>query len=307
MNDRVLVTGATGMIGSALVSHLKSTGVSVSAVGRAPKAGADVDHCWRLGEKMGSPLNDVDTLIHLAAKVHIRGKGFSDTSGFNRDNADYALMLAKEAHSRGVKRFVFASSIGVLGASSVSPLNENHERSPHNAYTLSKSLAEEKLKAFSDTAGLELVILRFPAVIGDGVKGNVDSLIHAVKMQVPLPFSWINNQRQLITLGNLVDGISLASHHSMAAGEIFHLANPERVSTLELCNIIADELGIKLRSWPIPVAFLRAAFWAIGRKSLADGLTEDMLVDISKVSSVLRWRPQQALQEALRQVVSRRG
>jgi len=294
------------MIGSALVSHLKSAGVSVSTVGRSPKTGADVDHCWKLGEKMGAPLNEVDTLIHLAAKVHIRGRGFSDTSGFNRDNAEYALMLAKEAHSRGVKRFVFASSIGVLGASSVSPLDENRECSPHNAYTLSKSLAEEKLKAFSDASGLQLVILRFPAVIGDGVKGNIDSLIRAVKMQIPLPFSRINNQRQFITLRNLVDGISLASNHGMAAGEIFHLANPERVSTLELCNIIADELGIRLRSWPVPVAFLRAAFFGGGRKSLADALTEDMLVDISKVSSVLRWRPQQALQEALRQVVSRR-
>lgn len=292
------------MIGSALVSHLKSRGVGVSSVGRSCKNGIDVDHCWRLGEEIGPPLNNVDTLIHLAARVHIRGRGFSDTYSFNQDNADHALLLAKEAHSRGVKRFVFVSSIGVLGAGSVRPLNEEDQRSPHNAYTLSKSLAEERLRAFSDDSGMELVILRFPAVVGAGVKGNVESLVRAIKMGVPLPFSRISNQRQFITLENLVCGISLVSHHGMAAGEIFHLANPERVSTLDLCNMIADELNIKLRSWPLPAPLLRAAFSGIGRKSLADGLTGDLLVDTSKASRALLWRPQQTLQEALRQVVS---
>ncbi|WP_334078976.1 NAD-dependent epimerase/dehydratase family protein [Microbulbifer sp. M83] len=303
--NRFLVTGATGMVGRALVSHLKSTGVAVSSVGRHPRRGVVMDHCWNLGEDMGSPLDGVDTVVHLAARVHIRGRGFSDSHSFNQDNVEHTLMLADEAHSRGVKRFVFASSIGVLGGSSESPLTEECQRAPHNAYTQSKSLAEEKLQAFADSSGMELVILRFPAVIGVGAKGNVESLIRAIKMQIPLPFSRINNQRQFITLKNLVDGISLASHHSMAAGETFHLANPERVSTLELCKIIAHELRVPLRSWPVPAKVLRAGFSAVGRKSLADGLTADMLVDTSKVSNVLGWRAEQSLQLGLREVVAR--
>ncbi|MFI2810112.1 NAD-dependent epimerase/dehydratase family protein [Microbulbifer zhoushanensis] len=303
--NRFLVTGATGMVGSALVSRLRTSGKSVIAVGGTAKTDAEADYYWGLGDRMGGALADVHTVIHLAARVHVRGRGFSDRVGFNRDNAESTLELAKEAHSQGVKRFVFASSIGVLGASSSSAVDESRALSPHNAYTLSKGLAEEKLEAFARSAGMQLIILRFPAVIGPGVKGNVESLIRAIKLRVPLPFSKINNQRQFITLKNLVDGIALASHHGEAAGETFHLANPERVSTLELCEIIAHELGVGLRSWPVPARLLRAGFLAVGRKSLADALTADMLVDTSKVSNMLGWRAEQSLQLGLREVVTR--
>ncbi len=303
----MLVTGATGMVGRALVSNLRASGVPVAAVGRTRKAGMEADHFWELGDQMGPALDGVQTLIHLAARVHIRGAGFSDKEGFDRENAELTLRLAKEAHAYGVRRFVFASSIGVLGSRSERPLGESDARRPHNAYTYSKSLAEEKLEAFSRSSGMQLVILRFPAVVGVGVKGNVDSLLRAVRLQVPLPFSLINNQRQFVTLRNLVDGIVLAAKHDIAAGEIFHLANPERISTLQLCKLIAEELGVKLRCWPLPPAFLNAAFLALGRKSLADGLTGNMLIDTSKISSVLGWEPEQPLQSAIREIISGRG
>lgn len=302
-SDSMLVTGATGMIGSALVERLRACGINVSAVGGETRGRADIDHFWKLGTSMGGALNGVKILLHLAGRVHVRGAGFSDEDQFFRDNAYSTLELAREAHARGVRRFVFVSSIGVLGANSEVPLVEEAVSYPHNAYTSSKNLAERLLKEFCETNEMEFVILRFPAVIGLGVKGNVSSLVRVVKWRFPLPFSYLNNQRQFITLRNLVEGVLLAATHENAANQTFHLANPERVSTLDLCHLIASELRVDFRSWPLPPILLRGVFTLFGRRSLADGLTADMLVDSSKISKFLGWRASQSIRSAIGEIL----
>ena len=85
-NDRVLVTGASGLVGRALVEKLRSDGVSVIGVGRSYFCGGR-EHSWRLGVPLGDALNEVDVVVHLAAHVHVRGKGFSDEERFVRENA----------------------------------------------------------------------------------------------------------------------------------------------------------------------------------------------------------------------------
>lgn len=300
---RVLITGATGMIGNALVGKLRAVGTEVIAVARRANKYVHVDHYWSLGTPIGPSLIGVDSLVHLAARVHVRGKGFSDRQSFLEDNAYSTLLLAKEAYARGVRRFVFVSSIGVLGARSDIPLDETAKPCPHNAYTSSKCVAERLLTEFSRESGLELVILRFPAVVGAGAKGNVASLAEAVRRKVPLPIGNLVNRRQFVALENLVGAILLTLTQEKAAGELFHVANPECVSTLELCELIAAVLEVKLRVWPMPVGLLRAIFIGGGRRSLAEGLTADLLVDVTKVRQILGWAPEQSLEQALRESI----
>lgn len=296
---RVLVTGATGMIGRGLVQELQSLGEDVVEIGGRRSGGRNGTYAWRLGRPLGDTLENVDCVIHLAARVHIRGLGFSDRDSFIRENAKASLMLAREAHVWGVKRFVFASTIGVLGATSEIPLTEEGQHMPHNAYTESKSLAEQWLQEFCDSSGMQLVILRFPAVIGVGVTGNVRSLAKAVKLKLPLPISRLEKQRQFLTLQNLVSAISLAAAHHDAAGHVFHLANPERVSTFKLCQSLAAIQGVELYDWAAPEWILRSGFAALGRRSLAEGLMGSLLIDSSKASRVIGWEPRQALYQAL--------
>lgn len=302
--DSILVTGARGMIGRAVVDRFRFDGFKVKSTSRNPEAGGRIDHYWQLGTPMGDALDGVDAVVHLAGRVHVRGAGFSDEEGFVRENADFTLQLAKEAYGRGVKRFVFISSIGVLGSNLTEPRDEAAEYFPHNAYASSKFRAEQLLQGFAVSSGMELVILRPPAVIGPGIKGNVKSLVEAVKRGIPLPFSRLANQRQFVALGDLVSAISLAVSHEKAAGQLFHVANPERVSTSDLCNFIASELGVVSRLWSVPPNLLRAVFVSIGRRSLADGLTGDMLVNADKISTVLGWQPRQSIRTALGHMIS---
>ena len=302
--ERILVTGATGMIGRALIPELRLLCNDVVAVGGGQRDALSPVQVWRLGSPLGHVLEDTDCVVHMAARVHVRGAGFSDKPGFIRDNAEASLKLAHEAYTRGVRRFVFVSSIGVLGATSAIPLKEEAQVAPHNAYTESKSLAERWLQEFSIATGMELVILRFPAVIGRGVKGNVRTLAKAISHKLPLPVSSLDNQRQFLSLRNLVSAISLCIMHEDAAGHVFHLANPERISTLELCQSLASILEVELRDWPLPVWLLRSAFYGLGRQSLADGFTGSLLVDSSKASRIIGWAPSEDLDQALQEVVT---
>ena len=299
----VLVTGATGMIGRALLNKLRSKSRDSVCIDR-PQACIGVDRHWRLGSPVGIALNGVDSLVHLAARVHVRGRGFSDDSGFIKDNAEGALQLAQEAYAYGVKRFVFVSSIGVLGSKASSPLGESAPYSSHNAYTASKALAEEKLLGFANSSGMELVILRPPAVLGPGVKGNVASLVHAIKCGIPLPFLTVHNQRQFVAVEDFVSAIELVLLHKNAPGEIFHVANPQPISTRDLCDTIASCLGVGAKLWPMPPGMLRSVSALVGRSSLGDGLTADLLITSEKITRLLGWEPRQSIQSALSAVVS---
>lgn len=301
-SGKILVTGASGMIGRALLNSLNSTRESMSA-SKSAQLGVGVDSHWRLGQPLGGALDSVGSVVHLAARVHVRGKGFSDDSGFINDNADAALQLAQEAYAFGVKRFVFVSSIGVLGSNASTPLAESAPYKAHNAYTTSKALAEEKLMDFANSSGMELVILRPPAVLGPGVKGNVASLAGAVKRRIPLPFSRVLNRRQFVAIEDFVSAIGLALSHQRAPGEIFHVANPERVSTRDLCETIASCIGVKPKLWPVPPGLLRYASALVGRKSLGDGLTADLLISSEKITRLLGWQPRQSLHSALSDVI----
>lgn len=295
MTPRVLVTGASGMIGRAVCMRMRRDGRGVITAGR----GRD-DVAWSAGEPLSNALDGVGAVVHLAACVHVRGKGYSDRETFEAVNTQATLQLAREAAACGVRRFVFMSSIGVLGSVSGEPLVEDARPRPHTAYTHSKYLAECRLREFAD---IETVILRPPAVIGPGARGNLQSMISAVRRRLPLPFAAIRNTRHFVALENLVDAIMLALDHDKAANETFHVANAEAWSTPALCREIGSAIGAAPRLWPCPPSLLQGALSLIGRRSLADGLTRDLLVDTRKAQAVLGWRPRQSLRDALQSAV----
>ena len=196
------------------------------------------------------------------------------------------------------------SSIGVLGSSSIKPLEETAPHRPYNPYTSSKAVAEQLLSTFAKSSGLELVILRPPAVLGAGVKGNIKSLVWAVKLGFPLPFSCLANQRQFVTLQNLLEAIKLTLSHRGAAGQVFHVANSEKVSTSKMCELIAGCLNMKSRQWPLPAILFKALFKILGRPSLGEALTADFLVSSEKISKSLGWRSSQSVYTAVSEVIS---
>src|SRR5690606_10827878 len=113
------------------------------------------------------------------------------------------------------------------------------------------------LMALLTRTNMEIAVLRPPAVIGPGMRGNITTLVNAIRRGIPLPFAAIANRRQFVGVRNLADAVLLAATRPSVAGNVFHIADPETVSTPQLCRVIGAALGVEPRLWPLPVALLR--------------------------------------------------
>jgi nucleoside-diphosphate-sugar epimerase len=106
--------------------------------------------------------------VHLAGVAHNKEGKSSDQSTFERVNVEGATRLARAALEGGVRRFVFVSSIGVLGNRSDHPLTEADTPSPVDLYARSKHKAELQLARLCAGTSMDLVILRPTLVYGPG-------------------------------------------------------------------------------------------------------------------------------------------
>ena len=306
---KILVTGATGFMGHALVKRLSAEGRhAVRAVSRQehitfppgvefvkiPGLEADID--WT------AAVAEVDILIHLAARVHVmRDTAEDPLTAFRRINVQGTLNMAKQAMESGVKRFVFVSSIKVCGNETAPghPFTETCEPTPADPYSVSKLDAERALSALTWDTAMELVIIRPPLVYGPGVKANFLALLKWLKRGIPLPFGAIHNMRSLVGLDNLVDFICTCIEHPAAANEVFLVSDGEDVSTSELLRRTAKAMGIKARLFPVPAWMINALAKATGKGDMAKRLLGNLQVDISKAQQVLGWNPPFSLDDEL--------
>lgn len=310
---KILVTGATGFVGGAVLRKLCVDGYSATAalrhevvalpssVRRCIIDGVDSDTDWSAG------LHGQEVVVHCAARVHV----MHDTNeyplkAFRAINVDGTLNFARQAVVSGVRRFVFVSSIGVNGAQTApgKPFSEADQPRPHNAYALSKWEAEQGLLRIADETGLEVVIIRPPLVYGCDAPGNFGSLMRAVQRGWPLPLGAVHNQRSLVALDNLVDFIVTCITHPKAANQTFLVSDGQDLSTTELVRGMAQAAGVPPRLLPVPVWALLAGASLLGKGDAVQRLCGNLLVDISKARGMLGWVPPVSVEEGLRRAVA---
>ena len=305
---QVLVTGATGFVGEAVVFRLlldkKFTPVAaVRGVTRLSGLCRVVP--FDLNETtVLPPLNDVRVVIHCAARVHVMNETAVDALvEFRKVNVDGTVRLAQKAAKSGVKRFIFISSIKVNGESTVSgaPFKADDRPAPVDPYGISKREAEDALRQIGLDTGMEVVIIRPPLVYGPGVKANFLSMMRWLDKGIPLPLGAIRNQRSLVALGNLVDLVVTCIDHPAAADNTFLVSDGEDLSTTQLLQRMAHSLGKSARLLPIPTGMLNLAASTFGKKSIAQRLCDSLQVDISQTRVLLHWAPSISTARALRQ------
>ena len=314
---RVLMTGATGFVGTALMQALSGNGSykTIAALRRSVENLPPGVQAAHVGDFTGdtdwtAALEDVAVIIHAAARAHIMRDTASDPlAEFRRINVDATLNLARQAAEAGVTRFIYLSSVKVNGEQTFSgqPFTEQDTAAPQDPYGISKHEAEVGLRQLSTETGMEIVIVRPPLVYGPSVKGNFRSMMRWINKGIPLPLGAIHNQRSLIALDNLVDFIVTCIDHPAAANQTFLVADGEDLSTTELLRRVGQAMGKPARLIPVPMSVLKFGARLIGKQAMAQRLCGNLQVDISRAREVLEWNPPVSVDDGLRRAVRADG
>ncbi|WP_374445317.1 NAD-dependent epimerase/dehydratase family protein [Stella sp.] len=293
---RVLVTGGSGFVGRAVIDRLRAGGHAVVAALRDPGSAPPGVAVQAIGDLAGPidwapALAGCDGVVHLAARVHVmRERAADPDAAFAAVNVDATRRLAEAALAAGARRFVFLSTVKVLGEASRPgrPFRDGDPEAPEDAYARSKQAAEAALAALP---GLEPVVLRPPLVYGPGVRANLRALARLARSGVPLPFGRLDNRRSLVGVTNLAGAAEVCLVRPEAAGRRLLVAD-WHPTTAELAAALARAAGRRPRLLPVPRLLFRAAA-ALGAGAAIDRLTRPLEVDPAGLRG-LGWRPERS-------------
>jgi nucleoside-diphosphate-sugar epimerase len=303
----VLVTGASGFIGKRLSQLLVKRKMSVVCTSRSflqiegavcktvGDLSADTD--WQ------DALQDVSTVIHCAARVHVlRDKSSSPLQAFREVNVAGTLRLAQQAADAGVRQFIFLSSVKVNGEKTPrgTPFTEESPPKPQDAYGISKYEAEQALLGLGRTTDMAITIIRPPLVYGAGVGANFLNLLRCVNRRIPLPLASIRNLRSFIFVDNLASLIMQCIGHPASFNQVFLASDGHDLSTPDLLRECASACGVKARLLPFPPFLFWLMLTLVGKKSAADRLYQSLQIDGRKAQDALLWTPPYSIRQGMR-------
>jgi UDP-glucose 4-epimerase len=307
---RVVVTGADGFIGRALVAHFDSEGRAYRALVRridpARRTRYEQHPVGDLAEASDSDLyahlRGARAVVHLAGRAHVLDDPDPEpAAAFASANVHATLRLARAAVRAGVERFLFASTVKVNGEASAParPFKPADSPNPRDAYARSKANAERELAAICKGTALAPIVLRLPLVYGPGVKGNFLALVDEVARARPLPLGAIRNRRSLLYVGNLVDAIAAALDARPVPAGVHFITDAESVSVPALLTAVGNALGTPVRLKAVPVRLLALAGQITGRRALIERLVGTLEADSTSFTEATGWRPRYSLAEGV--------
>lgn len=315
ISSRCLVTGASGYIGRRLCRRLLSQGHHVLGVVRRPTefSGVDERHFQQVG--LGSidgatdwkeVLQGIDQVFHLAASGGDGGSFDDQLKRLRQTNVEGTRRLASACATHQIKRFVYLSSIKVLGEQSEPghPWSEADLPNPITPYGISKWEAEQAVWRSLSGGFTEAVVVRPPLVYGPGVQGNFLQLMKLVSRQIPLPFVGLTNRRSMIYLENLLDVLYLCASHPAAAGRTYLVSDGEDVSTGRLVTEMAELMGFPSRLFYFPENLMSIFASMLGKSEQAARLLGSLAIDSTRVRAELNWSPAYSMHQGLNETIS---
>ncbi|MDE1145486.1 MAG: NAD-dependent epimerase/dehydratase family protein [Azospirillaceae bacterium] len=304
---KIVVTGATGFVGRALLPRLLAGGHEVVAAVRSDGVGLPPGvTAVPVGDLTGPvdwapALTDAHALIHLAGLAHQRNV---TPTALEALNVTATLRLAQSALDAGLRRLVYVSSVKALGDQSPGrPLTERDTPRPDDAYGQSKRAAEEALTTLLPVDGpLSLAILRPPLVHGPQAKANMAALLRLATRWPVLPLGGIANRRSLIGVETLADAITRAAERPDVTGT-FLVTDRPALSTTGLVATLAAAAGKHPWLLPLPGAVWRALGGLPRLGGVVDRLTGSLEIDDSLFRIAFDWQPPMSQNEALGRTV----
>jgi UDP-glucose 4-epimerase len=303
-----LVTGSSGFVGRVLAEELRGRGFLVRCAVRRRRPQDTDGELIEVGELSGSTdwsaaLQGVDTVFHLAARVHQVGDSGSGVDATHqRANADATVALARAAVNAGARRFVFVSSIKAIGEVSADrPFVEDDPPQPQDAYGRSKLAAEQALARLAGQ--IEVSIVRPPLVYGPGVRANFLSLLKLAASGLPLPLGAARAPRSLVYIDNLVDALIACAMRPHGSPATYFVSDGRDFAVAELVRLLRAEMGRPARLWTLPGGVVQVAARILGRADAAQRLFSPLQVDIGRIKRELGWSPPVTAEEGLRRTV----
>jgi nucleoside-diphosphate-sugar epimerase len=190
---QVCLTGSSGFIGNHINHELQKDDIK----------------CFRWNKLKEKELGHSGILIHLAARVHqTQDSSLNTLVEFRQINRDLTVSLAQQALKEGVKKFIFISSVKVIGEKP-GAYSIDSRCCPAEPYGISKLEAEQELEGlFSQQTEAQCIILRLPMVYGEKNKGNMLSLLNAASRKFILPLAAAKGERSMVYVKNIASAIS---------------------------------------------------------------------------------------------------
>lgn len=255
MNDTpaVAVTGATGLLGGAIVRRLLDSGYPVRALVRDPLALRPEPGLTPIAGDLSDPaslarlVDGARSVIHVAAMYRSDGPW----SAFAETNWHGTQRMLEAAQAAGVARLLYCSTIGIHGSAAQTPANEDAPADPRDHYQLSKLMAE---RACRDAMGgaMEIVILRPCGIYGPGDLRML-KLFRMLQRRLFVQIGAGDANFHPVYIDDLVDGFLLALTREGIAGETFILGGPEYLP-------LRDYVAAAAAALPSPLPWLHLPY-----------------------------------------------
>jgi nucleoside-diphosphate-sugar epimerase len=306
-NNRALVTGGAGFIGSHIVDRLLKDDFEVNVFDDFSSGRLDnlrehlkekrlrvVKGDVRDIEAIKGVVNDVDVVFHEAALVGVL-ESVKNPLLANDVNVNGTLNLLEASFKYDVKRFVLASSAAIYGEQRTLPIREEAVPRPSSPYAVSKLSAERYSRVYHGTYGLETVVFRYFNVYGDRqAEGSYSAVITAFLNSFmdngkPVIHGDGMQTRDFVNVEDVVEANMLAMQKN-GAGEVFNVASGSAVTINGLFEVLRDLVG-KRDVQP-------------EHSSPREKDIRESCGDISKIRKVLGFKPKVTLEEGLKRVIA---
>jgi UDP-glucose 4-epimerase len=306
---KVVVSGATGFIGSHLAADLKKKGHEVVGMAEAGQgeavSGAGVMPVDIVsGRGLDESLRGVDVAIHLAARNHVlKERSANPLAEYRKVNVEGTRNFARAAVRNGARLFVHFSSVKAMGEESERVLTEDSHCTPITPYGISKRESEDAARAELAGTGTGLVILRLPMVYGPGNKGNLPRMIRWAQRRLPFPMFQPDNLRSMIYVGNVVAAVIVVMEtfcSESSEQRTYIIKDDADYSMRMIYSSICRELGKIPRFLPLPAVLGRFA-GAISEDFRK--VTSSFRVSSAKIREEIGFVPPVSLEEGIARTV----